>query len=97
MAMTTNTIETPSDTDISERVRTIIATFVTPGPDRPSDIEEHHRILDDLGADSLDCIELWMEIENQFGIDIGDDQAEEVVTVGDLIDLVTVAVAEGVR
>ncbi|MDD4738842.1 MAG: acyl carrier protein, partial [Bacteroidales bacterium] len=39
----------------------------------------------DLGADSLDTIELIMEIEKEFGISIPDDQAEKITTVGDAI------------
>lgn len=39
----------------------------------------------DLGADSLDTVELIMEFENKFGINIPDDQAEKIATVGDAI------------
>jgi acyl carrier protein len=40
---------------------------------------------DDLGADSLDLVELIMAIEEEFGIEIPDDQAEEIRTVGDAV------------
>ena len=41
--------------------------------------------IDDLGADSLDTVELIMEFEKEFGISIPDDQAEKIATVGDAI------------
>ena len=42
-------------------------------------------VTDDLGADSLDTVELIMEFEKEFGISIPDDQAEKIQTVGDAI------------
>ena len=42
----------------------------------------------DLGADSLDTVELIMEFEKEFGINIPDDQAEEITTVGDAISYI---------
>ena len=42
----------------------------------------------DLGADSLDTVELIMEFEKQFGINIPDDQAEKITTVGDAISYI---------
>ena len=41
--------------------------------------------IDDLGADSLDTVELIMEFEKEFGISIPDDQAEKITTVGDAV------------
>lgn len=43
---------------------------------------------DDLGADSLDTVELIMEFEKEFGISIPDDQAEKIQTVGDAISYI---------
>jgi len=43
------------------------------------------RLVDDLGADSLDFVELLMMAEEEFGIDISDDAAEGVVTIGDAV------------
>lgn len=42
----------------------------------------------DLGADSLDTVELIMELEKEFGINIPDDQAEKITTVGDAISYI---------
>lgn len=44
--------------------------------------------LDDLGADSLDKVELIMALEEEFGISIHDDQAETISTVGDMVTVV---------
>jgi acyl carrier protein len=45
--------------------------------------------VEDLGADSLDNVELVMELEHQFGIDIPDEEAQKIQTVQDAIDYVT--------
>ena len=44
--------------------------------------------IDDLGADSLDIVELVMAIEEEFDIEIPDTDAEKVVTVGDVVDYI---------
>ena len=44
--------------------------------------------IDDLGADSLDIVELVMAIEEEFDIEIPDSDAEKVVTVGDVVDYI---------
>lgn len=46
-------------------------------------------IVSDLGADSLDTIELVMALEDEFGLEIADEEADKVVTVQEAIDLVT--------
>lgn len=53
---------------------------------------ENH-FLDDLGADSLDMVELVMAFEEEFGIEIRDDEAEKVNTVGDAHDLLLAKLA----
>ena len=50
-----------------------------------SDIEAKASFANDLGADSLDTVELIMEFEKEFGITIPDDKAEKISTVGDAI------------
>ncbi len=50
-----------------------------------NDIEETSSFANDLGADSLDTVELIMEFEKEFGISIPDEDAEKIATVGDAI------------
>ena len=51
----------------------------------PSEVTEETTFAEDLGADSLDTVELIMELEKEFDITIPDDQAEKIATVGDAI------------
>ena len=50
-----------------------------------SEVTLEASFTNDLGADSLDTVELIMEFENEFGITIPDDQAEKIATVGDAV------------
>lgn len=59
----------------------------------PEEISLHDRLQEDLGADSLDAVEVVMEIEEKFKIEISDSQAESIKTVNDLINEVTAAKA----
>ena len=49
-----------------------------------SSISDDSKIVDDLGADSLHIVELVMQIENQFDIEIPDEDTENLITVGDV-------------
>jgi acyl carrier protein len=71
--------------NITPRIKTIISEHLDV---KFSDIAEQDSICDDLGADSLDYVGLWMSCEDEFGIDIGDEDADGVTTVGELIDLI---------
>ena len=51
-------------------------------------VNEEASFIDDLGADSLDIVELIMAIEEEFDIEIPDTDAEKVVTVGDVVDYI---------
>ena len=53
-----------------------------------SEVTETASFTDDLGADSLDTVELIMEFEKEFDIQIPDDKAEKIVTVGDAIHFI---------
>ncbi|MBO6070539.1 MAG: acyl carrier protein [Succinivibrionaceae bacterium] len=71
--------------DIVEQVKTIVAEQL----DR--DIESvtiESSFVDDLGADSLDAVELIMRLEEEFGIDIPDDDAEKITTVQAAVDYI---------
>ena len=68
--------------DITERVQRIIEEKL--GVDA-SEVKPEATFTNDLGADSLDTVELIMELEKEFNITIPDDQAEKIVTVGDAL------------
>ncbi|MCD8165765.1 MAG: acyl carrier protein, partial [Bacteroides sp.] len=53
-----------------------------------SEVTTQASITNDLGADSLDTVELIMEFEKEFGISISDDQAEKIGTVGDAVSYI---------
>lgn len=72
-------------TDIADRVKTIIAEHL--GVEMGEVIEAAH-ILDDLGGDSLDTVELVIAFEEVFDIEIHNEDMETVETVGDAIKLV---------
>ena len=59
-----------------------------------SKITEDAKFIDDLGADSLDTVELIMQFEEEFNIEIPDDDAESIVTVGKAIDYIDSKLAE---
>ena len=71
--------------EIIERVQEIIAEKLSVSP---ADVTPEKSFTNDLGADSLDTVELIMEFEKEFGISIPDDQAEKITTVGDAIEYI---------
>lgn len=52
------------------------------------DIEEGSRFKEDLEADSLDLVELLLEMEKEYGFKVSDDEAAEILTVADAVDLI---------
>jgi acyl carrier protein len=68
------------------RVKTIIVRQLGV---KAEDIALDKSFVDDLGADSLDIVELMMAMEEEFGIEIADDQAENLRTVGDAVQYIT--------
>ena len=46
------------------------------------------KITDDLGADSLDLVDLLMSIEDEFGVEIPDEEVENITTIGDVVDYI---------
>ena len=68
--------------DIAERVKKIVVDHL--GVEEAK-VTENASFIDDLGADSLDTVELVMAFEEEFAIEIPDDAAESIVTVGDAV------------
>ena len=64
--------------DIAERVKKIVVEHLGVEP-------ENANFIDDLGADSLDTVELVMAFEEEFNVEIPDDAAETIQTVGDAV------------
>ena len=67
---------------VEEKVKQIIVEQL--GVDE-GEVTPNASFVDDLGADSLDTVELVMAFEEEFGVEIPDDQAETIVTVGDAV------------
>jgi len=68
--------------EIATRVKAIIVDKLSV---EASEVKDDASFTNDLGADSLDTVELIMEFEKEFGLSIPDDQAEKISTVGDAI------------
>jgi acyl carrier protein len=71
--------------DVSERVKKIVVEHLNVDSDKVTDGAS---FIEDLGADSLDTVELVMAFEEEFGIEIPDDAAESIVTVGDAVKFI---------
>ena len=69
--------------DVAEKVKKIIAEHL--GIDEVDKITDDAKFIDDLGADSLDTVELVMAFEEAFDVEIPDEKAETILTVGDAI------------
>lgn len=68
--------------DIAERVQKIVVEHLGVEEAKVTDTAS---FIDDLGADSLDTVELVMAFEEEFGVEIPDDAAEKILTVGDAV------------
>ena len=71
--------------DVSSKVKKIVADHL--GVDE-SKVTEESSFIDDLGADSLDTVELVMAFEEEFGSEISDSEAEKFLTVSDAIKFI---------
>ena len=71
--------------DTADRVKKIVVEHLGVEADK---VTEAASFIDDLGADSLDIVELVMAFEKEFDIDIPDDAAEKISTVKDAIDFI---------
>ena len=71
-----------TDSDIENQIRELIAKQL----DLPiSRVTDDKKFIEDLDADSLDTVEIIIMIEDEFNIEINDDNAEQIITVGDAI------------
>jgi len=71
--------------DVAEKVKAIVVEHLGVEADKVTDTAS---FIDDLGADSLDNVELVMSFEEEFGVEIPDDAAEKIVTVKDAITFI---------
>jgi len=71
--------------DVSNKVKKMVADHL--GVDEVK-VTEEANFIDDLGADSLDTVELVMAFEEEFGSEISDNEAEKILTVGDAIKFI---------
>ncbi len=72
--------------EVLERVTAIVIKHLECAPEKVTDKAS---FIDDLGADSLDNVELVMAFEEEFGIEIPDDAAEHIQTVGDAVKFIS--------
>ena len=75
--------------DIADRVRKIVVEHLNVDAEK---VTEKASFIDDLGADSLDQVELVMAFEEEFSVEIPDDAAESIQTFGDAVNFLTKAV-----
>ncbi len=68
--------------DIFEQVKEVVVEQLNANPD---EVKPEARFVEDLGADSLDVVELVMALEEKFGIEIPDEDAEKIQTVADAV------------
>ena len=85
-----NTNYTMSDKSIEDRVKDIIVDQLGVNADQ---VNPEAKFIEDVGADSLDTVELVMAFEEEFEIEVPDEEAEKLQSVGDVITYVTKAKA----
>ena len=71
--------------DVADRVKKIVVEHLNVDADKVTDTAS---FIEDLGADSLDTVELVMAFEEEFGCEIPDDAAEKIVTVKDAVNFI---------
>jgi len=71
-----------SEKSISDKVKDIIVEQLGVNPEQVTDTAS---FIEDLGADSLDTVELVMAFEEEFGVEVPDEDAEKLLTVGDVV------------
>ena len=71
--------------EVSDKVKKMVADHLG---DEETKVTDESNFIDDLGADSLDTVELVMALEEEFGSEISDTEAEKILTVGDAIKFI---------
>jgi len=74
------------DQEILSKVKAMVASQLGKSED---EITLESSFIEDLGADSLDLVELIMSMEDEFGLEISDEDAESIITVQDAINFIT--------
>ncbi len=74
-----------TEQQLSRKVKDVIVEVLRINPD---EVSETSRFIEDLGADSLDRVTMLMALEEAFGGEISDEEAEKLLTVGDAVSLI---------
>jgi acyl carrier protein len=81
----THTFIMADETNIEQKVRDIIVEQLGVNADQ---VTTEAKFIEDLGADSLDTVELVMAFEEEFGIEVPDEEAEKLLTVGNVVQYI---------
>ncbi|HID10657.1 MAG TPA: acyl carrier protein [Candidatus Latescibacteria bacterium] len=81
-----------AERSVEEKVRDLVVEQLGVNPEQ---VTREASFIDDLGADSLDTVELVMAFEEEFGLEIPDEDAEKIATVGDAIAYIEAKLGEG--
>ena len=75
----------PARPEVVEDIKRIVADFT---PEMAGEIKEEHALIADLGWDSLDMVEMSMQVEELYDIPVPDEMVDDIKTVGDVVEAV---------